>query len=281
MNTNMSQAFAEMANKELEEALSVLPSDPMQKFVIFTETVRVIDYWSVFQRLLPKEKRLSEPDFNLIQWGWNLVTEHLYTAVTVPGAFPISESTKESRQFAINLLHKLGQSVLLYRASEMIRNNSLEVESNENGFTVRMTDMARNQFLDNIEFFHLDAMEAELNKNSSNFYRDWRVFDMDDYSSVEKVSGNFVAKPPKSKLENQKINNIDEVMVPLIHPWDSGHGIMMGYDTRPEIDNHFFVEALEEVTKWRTEAGLHPDTDFGNISGTDITLITTFIVARI
>lgn len=279
MDTSMHQIFAEMAKQELEEVLSVMPSDPMQKFVIFIETVRVLDYWSVFQNLLPKENRLSGPDFNLIQWGWNLATEYLYTAIRVPGAFPISESTKESRLFAVNLLHKLGRSVLLYRASEMIRIGSLEVESNEEGFTVRMTDTAKYQFLDDLEFFHLDEMEMELGSNNSEYYKSWEIFDADNYPIIENALGNFASRPPKRNFENQNLKNIDELMVPLIHPWDSGHGIMMGYETRPEIDNHFFAEALEEVIRWRVEAGLHPDADFGDISGADITLITNFIIA--
>lgn len=52
----MHEEFKEMANKVLG-ALCIIPSDTMLKFILFTETVRVIDYWYVFQHLLSKENR--------------------------------------------------------------------------------------------------------------------------------------------------------------------------------------------------------------------------------
>ena len=43
-----------MAQQELAGALSVVPAEAIPRFVRFTEAVRVVDYWSVFQSLLPE-----------------------------------------------------------------------------------------------------------------------------------------------------------------------------------------------------------------------------------
>lgn len=276
----MHNKFAEMAKQELEEALSIIPSDTMQKFLIFTETVRVLDYWSVLFPLLPKEKRLSSiQTFTLLQWGWNLAVEHLYKAVEIPGAFPITDSTEESKAFATDLLCKLGQSVLLYRASEMIKNGFLEIENSDEGFIVRTTEKARDQFLDNLEFSYLNDLEIELNNKYKNFFQGWQIIDIEDYPDVENLPGYFFARRQISLMENYKNEDIDKLMIPLIFPWDSGHGVMTGYGALPEVDSHFLAEAVDSISEWRNEAGFHPNTKIGNVSGADITGVITFITS--
>jgi hypothetical protein len=278
MNTSMNQLFADMAKQELEEALSVVPSDPIQKFVLFAELVRVIDYWSFYQPLLPKENRISIQDFELIVWGWNLAIEHIYVPVSMPGAFPIMESTNESRTFAINLLYKFGKSVLLYRASEMMRFGFLMVEEKDHIFHVKVANKAKDNFLDNLEFSQLDELEMDLINQSESSSNGWQLFNIVDYSKIEKAPGSFISRPSKNPLKDFKTEDIDGLMAPLIHKWDTGRGIMMGCGARPEIDDHFLAEATEKITEWRAEAGFHPNANLNGVSGADITIAITFIV---
>src|SRR5205085_8452532 len=82
-------------------------------------------------------------------------------------------------------------------------------------------------------------------------------------------------KEPFKKL---KRFDIDSLMLPLIRPWESGHGTMMGYGAEPEVDYHFLAEALENVSDWRSDAGLHPNTTFGQSTGADITLVAVVLI---
>ncbi len=265
--------FAEMAKQILEEALSRTPSEPLHKSILFIETIRVLDYWTVFQTLLPKEKRLSGPDFELIRWGWNLAAEHIFTRVEMSGAFPLIESSNENRLFAINLLHKLGRSVLLYRASEMIRYGLLDVECNEGEFIVRRAANVAEHFLDILEFGRINEMKRILADRDKDYWKGWKLIDINDYSELPTEPGAFWSRTLKSPLEKFKVDNIDELMTPLIHPWDSGHGVMMGYGALPEVDRHFLSQATELVCEWREEAGIHPGATLGELSGSDLTSI--------
>lgn len=275
----MQHKFAEMAKLELEVALSRIPSDPTHKFVLFTETLRVLDYWAVFQQLLPKEHRLSKQDLDLIRWGWNRAVEYLFVAVETPDAFPILESTTESRLMAFNLLRQFGRSVLIQRTSEMIRFGFFNVESNERGFSLRSGGDAKDQFLDHLEFFHLEELENVMSENVPGFLNGWQLIDLKDYSKFREELGFFSMHDNERPLEGSILENVDELMVPLIHPWNSGHGMMVGYDADPRVDDHFLALALEQVLKWRVEAGIHPDTKFGELTGTYLTAIVTYVVA--
>src|SRR5262245_44423036 len=204
----MQDTFAALARQELEDVLSIMPSDPIHRFVIFTETTRVLDYWTVFRNLLPAEYCPSAPDFALLQWGWNLAAEHFFTAVNIPGAFPISESTEESRLRAAGLLYRLGISVLLHRVSEMMRYGCLEAECNKEGFTVRQAEHAADQFLDNLEFDRFDEIETLLNDCATGFSNGWKLIDIDDYLKLPTAPGAFFGRAPDDPLKSYKIENI-------------------------------------------------------------------------
>ncbi|HET9906406.1 MAG TPA: hypothetical protein VFQ23_07190, partial [Anaerolineales bacterium] len=190
---------------------------------------------------------------------------------------PLMESTDNSRASAINILYSLGKSVLLHRASKMIQYGFLEVHDKENSLYVKVSDEAKDHFLDNIEFFQLEELENKLTDESVSFVNGWHLFDRVDYPNIEKALGNFISRPLKDPFKDLKTEDVNKLMAPLIHPWDTGHGIMMGYGALPEIDDHFMAEAAELVAEWRSEAGLHPDAKFDGISGADITSIITYI----
>jgi len=274
----MYEKFAELADSELDMALDKLPSDPLEKFALFAEVTRALDYSAVFQAALENSGQLSRPDFDLLLWGWNAAMSHLLTPIRSAG-LPLYKSTKDTRQFAMNLLHKFGQSVLLRRASAMLRSGFLHAQNTTEGLTVRLADGAKDQFLDDLEFDSFAKIHNQLQKQNVRFYRGWQLFENDDYPSVQEVPGYFLGRTTQRPLEKYKSENIDELMLPLVHPWDSGRGMMMGYGALPEVDNHFLAEAAEIVAQARDEAGLHPDAKLGNITGADLSAIITFVTA--
>jgi len=272
------QAFHSLAEKELAACISVVPPDPNERFVLFMETLRVIDYWTVFQSLGPEEKRLSEPDFHTLRSGWNLAAAHLLSPLQVPAAIPVLQSTDKSRSFAMSLLHQFGRSVLMHRAADMIRHGFLTAERVANRFVVRKTGLVSSQFLDILEFSWLENLETTIGQDRRSYYKEWELFDVEHMDQIRHRVGSFLGRRHEPTFENWRRADIEALMVPLIHPWDSGHGIMMGYGARPEVDDHFLAEAVERASDWRTEAGIHPDARIGETTGADATAIATLIV---
>ena len=88
--------IAEIANKELDDLVNKLPSDPALSFVMFFETLRVYDYNGIGESAAG---RLDMPDLYLMRMGWNLCSSYLFKDIGTKG-FPLMESTRETRLFA-------------------------------------------------------------------------------------------------------------------------------------------------------------------------------------
>lgn len=235
-----------MSRQQLAGALARLPSDPLDKTEVFIETVRAIDYWSVFQHLLPPEKRLAPHDFQIIEEGWNLAAAHLLTPLQVRGMFPLRESTQETRSYALGLLHQFGRAVLMRRCSDMIKSGLMAAERAPGGFVVRCTAETPSQLLDHLE-------------------HDW----------LKKEQG-LPSPPPE--LRDRVRPDIDSLMRPLIRPRDTGRGVMVTYGALPEVDDHFMAEALAVLSDWRVDAGIHPDVCIDGIRGADILTMAAVVL---
>ncbi|MBB3140503.1 hypothetical protein [Halomonas organivorans] len=274
----MSDKILELSKKELQGALSVLPKDDLNKFVLFTEIMRILDYWSVFKDILPSENSLSAPDFEIIQLGWNLALEHLFVPVK-PDGFPIQESTEKTRLFATSLLHKFGRAVLLKRTYEMLVSGFLSAETKDSKIIIRATERAESQFADNIEFTLLSGIQSYINENIGDYRNGWFLGKFDDPSIEVTLPGAYHLQDSRKELKKHYIDNVDELMEELVFPWDSGNGIMMGYNAIPEIDNHFFSLAIENAIAWRNDVGLHPSVKLNDVTGSELTLIVAVISA--
>lgn len=267
-----------LAKRELEAARSVIPTDPLSRFLLFVETLRVIDYWSVFQTLLPEEHRLRPYDFGILQFGWNRALEFLYQPLTAPG-FPIIESTKRSRGFAEGLLHQFGRSVLLTRAADMIAFDFLHAEEVDEEVHLRMVDGVADQFLDNVEFLEFEELERRLAElDDSDQVMGWQLFERDDADQVATRVGRFMSRNGTVQFSEFLHPNIEEVMRPLIERWDTNYGVMMTYDSTPDIDAHFLVLARHLVDDWKTNAGFHPGSKFGELSVPQLLAVVTIVV---
>lgn len=275
----VSRQFCALADKELASVLSLLPSDPDHRNAILVETTRLIDYWSVFQGLLPKEQRLADPDFDILQWGWNLAAANLFSHPSVAGAFPIMESTADTRNYAGTLLHQLGRIVLVRRSAQMIRVGFQAAEKTANGYVVRSCVDAKGQFQDLLESLRFEEAEQRMYTQESR----WTATELDrpgEFDRVKNLPGNFLGRYSRlSELQKLVRSNIETLMLPLVRPWDSGHGVMVGYDAIPEVDGHFLATATEQALDWREDAGIHPTTDLGGISGADLTGVGAILIA--
>jgi len=275
---NICNELIQLANIELEQIVSTLPTEAIPSFVLFTETIRVSDYWGFADTIDSNETGITIQDLDIIKMGWNLACSYLFKPIGTSG-FPIMESSHETRHNAISLLYKLGCTTMIRRAVDMIRSGVLIVKKKENTYTFWKTDIANSQFIDVMEFSNLEKIETNINMSDKATYGEWSLVEQEALINAFKKPGNFLSQNKKDKLDKFLQENIDELMKPLIHPWDSGHGIMMGYGSTPEIDLHFLAKAAEAVAKWQDEAGLHPDTKLGNINGRDLILIVMFITS--
>ncbi|MGL6488971.1 hypothetical protein ACSZNF_19040 [Aeromonas hydrophila] len=274
----MKEKILELSRKELDGALSVIPIDDLEKFVLFTEMMRVIDYWSVFKPLLPPNKCLSTPDFEIIKLGWNLALENLFIRIINDG-FPIIESTEETRLFATSLLHKFGRSVLLERTYEMLVSGCVSSEEIGSKILIKASENMENQYIDNLEFKLLADVQGYINDNIGEHWNGWNIGEFDDPSIEVNLPGAYHLQHSQKDLKKHHIDNVDELMKGIVFPWDSGNGVMMGYGALPELDDHFFSLAIENVISWRNDLGIHPSIKLDGITGHELTLIISVVSA--
>lgn len=269
--------FRELADREEDSVDSVLPTDPIQRFLIFTEATRVLDYQTIMQPFLSEEKRLKVPDLNLLTSGWNQVAAKCLSPLDVSGGFPIRKSTDETRNYAAALLHQLGRSVLMRRVADMASAGFLSAKTTEDGYNVVREKFTSSQLLDQMDYAEFHEIVAGKYKTT---HSDWTMVDYDRSKHLDGVTGAFMSRDDGnhelSKLKHGKVNSI---MQPLIRPWDSGYGIMMAYDADPEVDDHFLAEASIYVNRCRNDAGIHPSIAVGETSGVDLIALTAVIVS--
>jgi hypothetical protein len=278
----MHSKFIELSSTELKEALNLIPTDPLQKTVILTECLRILGYYSVFknisQNLTDNSKVIEVYDFELLHLGWNVALEHLSIKVERLGC-PIKESTDQLFKYTINILHKFGRSVLYKRTADMIKSGFMNVELLPNRVNLKCSDIAKFQFIDNMEFSKLEEMSQYLTESGKSDVKGWKRFTFEGESPSIETIGSFLGTKSNEAIDNFQLENIDELMESLVYPWDSGYGLMVGYDAKLEVDNHFLSQALEMTMKWRDESGLHPSYKVDGVSGEMLTYIVAIITA--
>lgn len=274
----MHELLNSIAEQELSLILDRMPSDPIEKTVCFTEVLRVIDYWSVFQTILPEERRLHFYEFEMMKLGWNLAVEKLFVSLDHPG-FPLLESTKETRQAAINLVTSLGRTVLIKIISSMVKNGLLLADHHNGEITIRAAESENTQLLDAVEFEHLRHMEEAINRSAAPIQNGWSIIKTDGELCPPEEPGCFYGVIDPGASDKFKIKDIDNAMSPLVFPWHSGKGIMMGYGASPDIDLHFFAIACEYCRQLSVDLGIHPKSSLDGISGSQIRSIVSLMTS--
>jgi hypothetical protein len=260
-----------LADKEQLRIECSLPEDSLTCLGLFVESVRVLDFMMLGQPGVSKSEKIpfSASDLNIIEMGWNLATAMLLKASNFHG-FPMMQSTDESRKHIISLLYQLGIIVQVRRTVDMIKAGMVNVYKDGTTYTFSHTPEAKDQFLDELELGFLKKMEDKL-KASGTTYNSWELVNRKDIEERFRKVGNFMSVSYETEFASYKIQEIDSHMIPLIKQWNSGrHGIMMGYDSTPEIDNHFLALSAEIMRDWKDEAGINPSAKIGDIVAAEI-----------
>lgn len=237
----------------------------MERFVLFIEVVRAMDYWGTHAPALIGDSEKVAQSIDLMYWGWNRAVAELFEPLDQPGAFPLLESTQESRVFASGLMQEFGKVSLLRRLADMSERGILKITRNADEFQIHMEEDARAQFADAIESDRLKATEALLPASSSG----WTKSSIRDALRFPNMAGNYIALAD-APVKNWLRPDIDDLIKQLVRPWDTGRGVMVAYDARIEVDKHYMAEALLLATHWREDSGIHPEAKLGSITGADI-----------
>lgn len=269
-----------LADREQVKIEKSLPRDSLACLGHFIETVRSLDFIMLGQPGVSKEEKIpfSVVDFNIIDMGWNLATSMLLRDANFHG-FPMLRSTDESRKQIIGLLYQLGIIVQLRRSVDMAKAGLVNIRKEGPAYIFEITAEAKDQFLDELELEALENIEKKL-KTSGITYKGWELVNRKNFRDTILKVGNYMSVKYESELASYKIKELDSHMIPLIKQWDSGgYGIMLGYDSSPEIDNHFLAFAAELTREWRDEAGINPSAKIGNISAAEVMGVAMYIIS--
>lgn len=265
MPDSNAQALRDLAEAHLAAVLTRLPTDRMGRFVMFIEVVRAMDYWGISAYPDSLDKAKVGQSLDLMYWGWNRAVAELFEPLDQPGAFPLMESTPESRGFAAALMQEFGKASLARRLADMCERGIMEIARDGDEFQIRMSEDAKAQFADAMEHDRLKAAEERALSSSSG----WTMASMRDALRFPGMPGNYLAlsgAPVKRWIRP----DIEELIKPLVRPWDTGRGVMVAYDARIEVDKHYMAEALALATPWREDSGIHADAKLGSITGADL-----------
>ncbi|MCW3075112.1 MAG: hypothetical protein JWP69_2181 [Flaviaesturariibacter sp.] len=142
-----------------------------------------------------------------------------------------------------------------------------------------MSTNGKGQFLDQIEPSYLETLEDTLSKKETNFYKDWELVEHKNIDAFFQKHGSFLSKRPENPSSNLKRENLESQMHELIKPWDSGKGIMMGYDSTEELDWHFMSIAANAIKEFILDAGLHPGHNIKGVKTSDILAVITCLIS--
>ena len=274
MHSANAKALRNLADAHLAAVLKRLPSDRIDRFVLFIEVVRAMDYWGTHASPRIGDSDKFAPSLDLMYWGWNRAVAELFESLDQPGAFPLMESTQESRGYAAALMQEFGKVSLLRRLADMSERGIMDITKGGDEFQIRMGDDARAQLADASELDQLKAAEVRLPSRSAG----WTIASMRDALRFPGMPGNYIAlvDPPVKRWLRP---DIEELIKPLVRPWDTGRGVMVAYDARIEVDEHYMAEALSLATHWREGAGIHPEAMLGSISGADIAAVSAALIS--
>lgn len=274
MADSSTQALRVLAEDHLAAVLKRLPTDRTDRFVLFVEVVRTMDYWGTHASTVIGDSEQIAQSFDLMYWGWNRAIAELFDPLERPGSFLLMESTQRSREYATELMQNLGMVALLRRFADLCDGGIMKIDREGNEFHFYMDEEARAHFADSTEVDRFKAAEDRLSSSDSG----WSIVSMRDALRFPDMPGNYAARadsPAKRWLRP----DIEELIKPLVKPWDTGRGVMVAYDARIEVDEHYVASALDLAGHWREAAGVHPKARLGSMTGADIGAIGAVLIS--
>jgi len=279
MKSSIPDELRDVANVQLAEIVAKLPTDAEGRFVLFVEVARFLDYWSIFGHVAPFDRGFASRDLDLLLWGWNEAVAHLFVPVEHVGGFPLMESSLSSQRFACHVLQEFGKVSLTRRLADMAECGLLNIRRCDKGYIAQMASEANAQFLDLLDVTQLQRTEEELWTGGHGIeVAGWQIFDTRQVEAFVGKPQSLLARaapPVKGWLRD----DLEELMIPLIRPWDTGRGVMMAYGAREDLDKHYLAVALDQCTKWRSAAGMHPHASFGQLTGEKISAVVVVLAS--
>ncbi|WP_240225049.1 hypothetical protein [Rheinheimera hassiensis] len=274
MADSHAQALRQFAEAHLADTLNLLPSDPIRRFILFIEVVRAMDYWGTSAKAIIGDNEEKAQSLDLMYWGWNRTVAELFRPLDQQGVFHLMESTHESRSYAASLMQEFGKVSLLRRIADMSERGIMKITQENGEFHIRMDDCARAQFADLEEFDRLKTAEVNLPPSNAG----WKMTSIRDALRFPDMPGNYIAfdDPPVKRWLR---SDIEELIKPLVAPWNTGRGVMVSYGARIEVDKHYMAEALSLATSWREAAGIDPKAKLGSFTGADFAAVGAALIS--
>jgi hypothetical protein len=267
-----------VADAELLRLRSTLPTIPEQRFMLFLEIQRVFDVATVQQAFGRNDAQSVRHDFDILRWGMNLATCSLLAPLTAPLAIPLSRTSDEIRNAARSILWNFGAISLIRKAADMVQHGFMLADQNGENISVRDSGAGPVQYLDHVEFDRWREAEASWTRESVS-PQGWTICEPEEIEANLVAPGAFWARPPKAPAHSLSREALEALMLPLIHPWTTPHGTMMGYGAREEVDEHFLLESFTRMQEFRSDAGVHPDVNFGKFTGTDVLTVLVVLLS--
>lgn len=242
-----------IADSELAKAEAYFDGSPAEICSVFLlEACRVMDLEHIKQLISTNpEHHVPRAEFDTFVRGWNPLLSILLPKMAEFDGIPIRESTLELREHVRQILYTLGTATVLRHSAEMIEFGMVVGSEEETRISLRMADRI------SVDHF-LDALEPE---------------------KLRMAYGEGRRTQAPRAFDTETVKNVLELMKPLIFPWDTGRGLMIGYGADEAVDG-FFVEAVfETADRWRSDAGIHPEAVVGNTTGAALSAVVLLLAS--
>lgn len=251
--TELSALLSELREKQLKWVESMMSGvEPMFYAVLLIEAARVMDCETSIMGLSEDQSlHLRYPDYDIMTRGWNPFLAFVLPRLPDMTGIPISESSAESRGRLRFILREFGKISILKKAADMAFHGYLVRDYEQARLSLSMTiGSGDDHFLDQLEDENLEEL---MNETDTNF-------------------------GPNEAMSLSK-EEVDEIVESLVFPFDTGHGIMVGYGADPRTDQHFYELTARRATRWRAAAGIHPDVDTATIDGTSLGTVLFLLIS--
>ncbi|BEP60022.1 hypothetical protein GmRootV213_05760 [Variovorax sp. V213] len=160
----------------------------------------------------------------------------------------------------------------------MVHREFLLAERDGKSINLRDSGSGPIQYMDHIEIDLLRRSEAAIFKDKASA-QGWTVCNPEEINDKLKSQGNYIARQHKNFGPLLHQEELKALMLPLIFPWITPGGTMIGYGASDEVDAHFLLEAQPIIDDFRMDAGIHANVNFGDYSGWDVIVVATVLLS--
>lgn len=253
LTSRMEKRLRDLASEEFRQLEKWLISIQIPREALLIEVCRVSDYWNVRKFLLGEDKfGLSRPQFDVLMRGWSPALGLLLPEVGRAPGFLLMESNEQTFGVAMKFLDSLGKVVSLRRSADMLHHGIAVDLSLNDEISIGMSEPAKNNhYSDRIDSLRLQDLESEFS----------------------------VSSPLDDLIESVRVEDLKASMSPLVFPWETSRGTLIGYDSEPKLDDYFLAQAAKAADIWRKDAGISPNSVIGNISSTDLISVVLLLAS--